>query len=86
MADIADRLERSRESIRLWITGERGPGAFPLPQHNALGRSRLWRWSQVLDWIDEHQVAAVHEATLELAHAIEDANTRLRSPERSPAR
>ena len=30
-ADIAQRLNRSRESVRLLIAGERGPGGFPPP-------------------------------------------------------
>src|SRR2546421_12108140 len=29
MAEIADRLGRSRESVRLLISGGRGPGGFP---------------------------------------------------------
>lgn len=29
-SDVARRLERSRESVRLLIAGERGPGGFPL--------------------------------------------------------
>ena len=31
MADIATRMGRTRESVRLLIAGERGPGGFPLP-------------------------------------------------------
>ena len=31
MADIAARVGRTRESVRLLIEGERGPGGFPAP-------------------------------------------------------
>ena len=31
MADIALRTERTRESVRLLISGARGPGGFPAP-------------------------------------------------------
>ncbi|MDX6680278.1 MAG: hypothetical protein QOG94_317 [Solirubrobacteraceae bacterium] len=45
---IADRLGRSRESVRLLIAGRRGPGNFPAPVMHLDRRSRLWRWSDVL--------------------------------------
>lgn len=50
MAEIAERYGRSRESIRLLIAGERGPGDFPAPLSHGAERSRLWRWSDVLEW------------------------------------
>ena len=31
MTDIASRIGRTRESVRLLITGARGPGGFPAP-------------------------------------------------------
>jgi hypothetical protein len=74
MADIADRLERSRESVRLLIAGRRGPGGFPPPISHGVERGRLWRWSDVARWFERlapdeidaaHFVAAVN-ATLEL--------------------
>lgn len=50
MSEIADRLDRSRESIRLLIAGERGPGDFPAPVSHVRTRNRLWRWPDVLRW------------------------------------
>jgi hypothetical protein len=50
-AEIAERLGRSRESIRLLAAGERDPGGgFPLPVSHAASRQRLWRWSEVAKW------------------------------------
>jgi len=77
-SEIAGRLGRSRESVRLLIAGERGPGGFPSPVSHLRSRSRLWRWSDVARWfrgIDPDGaeleratfVAAVNEA-LELRH------------------
>ncbi|MBU2602851.1 MAG: hypothetical protein KKA32_11925 [Actinobacteria bacterium] len=59
LADIAERLERSEESVRLLIVGKRGPGRFPVPVAR-LGRrkSRLWRWTDVLSWMDSWHVAS----------------------------
>ena len=53
MTDIADRLERSRESVRLLIEGRRGPGGFPPPLTHARERTRLWRWSDVAEWLEQ---------------------------------
>jgi hypothetical protein len=50
MAEIADRLGRSRESIRLLIAGERGSGDFPAPVSHVRTRTRLWRWPDVARW------------------------------------
>jgi hypothetical protein len=47
---IAQRLGRSRESVRLLIAARRGPGGFP-PPANWVGRNRpLWRWVDVVNW------------------------------------
>jgi len=50
MSEIADRLGRSRESIRLLISGGRGPGDFPPAVSHVRSRPRLWRWPEVLGW------------------------------------
>jgi hypothetical protein len=62
IADIAERLRRSEESVRLLIVGKRGPGRFPAPVAR-LGRrkSRLWRWTDVLSWMN-----GWHEGSAEL--------------------
>jgi hypothetical protein len=72
--EIAERLGRSRESIRLLASGARGPGGFPAPISHARTRQRLWRWSDVAAWAnlvgdDERQRArylAVVNAALDL--------------------
>jgi hypothetical protein len=74
MSDIAERLDRSRESVRLLVAGRRGPGGFPSPVSHGMERNRLWRWTDVLVWLEElepeeieaaHFIAAVN-ASLEL--------------------
>lgn len=49
-SEIAERLGRTRESIRLLIAGKRGPGGFPAPISHLRSRSRLWRWADVAAW------------------------------------
>jgi len=55
MARIAERTERSRESIRQLVAGERGSGDFPRPVSWVGGASRVWRWSEVEEWFDRHR-------------------------------
>ncbi|WP_420623532.1 helix-turn-helix transcriptional regulator [Candidatus Poriferisodalis sp.] len=63
MADIAARTGRTRESVRLLITGERGPGGFPPPVTDPRGRYRLWRSDEVETWLREHLAATLDNAT-----------------------
>ncbi len=77
MAEIAERLDRSRESVRPLAEGKSGPGGFPAPLSHGRERNRLWRWSDVADWLGNsepqereaaHFVVALN-AALELRHS-----------------
>ena len=78
LADIAARLGRTRESVRLLVKGARGPGGFPKPVTDPRSRYRLWRWSDVERWFTERlgevlplsqdEVVATFNAALELRH------------------
>lgn len=48
--DIAERTERSRESVRLLVEGKRGPGAFPVPVGTVGDGIRVWPWASVVEW------------------------------------
>jgi hypothetical protein len=50
-ADIAERTGRTRQSISMLISGDRGPGGFPLPAAGHV-RSPLWRWADVAGWME----------------------------------
>lgn len=78
MADIALRTGRTRESVRLLVAGERGPGGFPPPATDPRSRYRLWRATEVEHWMrtyvgeafesrEDHVRVAIN-ATLELRH------------------
>ncbi|SRR6266536_1324079 len=51
LADIADRIGRSREAVRRYATGDRGPGGFPPPVNPARGGTVFYRWSEVVPWL-----------------------------------
>lgn len=85
-AQIAKRLRRSRESVRLLIAGKRGPGNFPPPISHLRGRTRLWRWSDVAQWagddpslISEARLIAAFNAALELRTAQQPLPQQIRS-------
>lgn len=56
-ADIAEKTQRSRQSISSLISGARGPGAWPRPVAGNV-RSPLWRWSDVRAWFEEFDGSA----------------------------
>ncbi|HET8661390.1 MAG TPA: hypothetical protein VFM55_20630 [Micromonosporaceae bacterium] len=50
LADIADRVGRSREAVRLWALGRVGPAGFPPPVNP--GRDTLfYSWAEVSPWL-----------------------------------
>jgi len=63
-SEIAKRLGRTRESVRLLIAGERGPGNFPTPVSHVRSQHRLWRWSDVTAWACRPAAEAVQQARL----------------------
>ncbi|HWB72083.1 MAG TPA: hypothetical protein VG452_07685, partial [Egibacteraceae bacterium] len=79
IADIARRTGRTHESIRLLVSGERGPGTFPPPAARAHQRNQMWWWPDVAEWFagelgepvpepggQEAQIAAAVNAKLAL--------------------
>jgi len=49
-AEIARRLDRSRQSVQQLITGSRGNGDFPLPVAGVTAKTMLWSWQEVAGW------------------------------------
>lgn len=50
--EIAARLGRTYESVRLLAGGRRGPGGFPAPLSE--GQWALYSWAEVADWFATH--------------------------------
>lgn len=50
-AEIARRIDRTRQMVFQYITGERGPGGFPPPACYLTGRQPLWQWCAVSYWL-----------------------------------
>jgi hypothetical protein len=78
-ADIARRINRSRQLVHQYITGVRGPGGFPPPICHVADESPLWMWCEVAYWLHQNdmitedalreaQLVAVINNVLELQH------------------
>jgi hypothetical protein len=50
LGEIAKRLGRTRESVRLLMTGRRGPGGFPPPVARIGRHGTVWSWPDVAAW------------------------------------
>jgi hypothetical protein len=60
-ADIARRIDRSRELVSQYIRGERGPGTFPPPECFLADDKPLWMWCAVSHWLAENQIIRPEE-------------------------
>jgi hypothetical protein len=50
LADVAGRIGRSREIVRLWAAGRRGPGGFPPPLNPGM-ETAYYSWAAVGPWL-----------------------------------
>lgn len=82
LSEIAHRLDRTREGIRLIAAGQRGDGDFPTPISHTRERNRLWRWTDVIAWAAAH--GHVEDADLEGARVIAAVNAALELNARLP--
>jgi hypothetical protein len=71
MLDIAHRTHRSREAVRLWQAGKRGPGGFPGAAWQSPGGERFWSWADVAWWVRDNLNLAVEREPEEVRRADE---------------
>jgi hypothetical protein len=83
IADVASRTNRTGESVRLYVTGKRGPGSFPMPISVLHGGTRVWEWATVVDWFRRHLGELTDEAEMIDAEnaALFDAHLATQRPE-----
>lgn len=56
ISDIALRVGVTREAVRNWVDGRRGPGSFPPPVGSVGGGDRsirIWSWLNVNAWLKQ---------------------------------
>lgn len=63
---IAKRAGVSREAVRLWATGKRGPGGFPKPALISAGGEQMWDWLKVASWLERRREGEQQDIALEV--------------------
>jgi len=77
-ADIAKRLDKSRQVVSLWVKKQRRQNnPFPGPIFKLSEKSPLWRWYDVVKWLYKQHLIKDSE-TVETANFIESINAILR--------
>ena len=61
-AEIGRKIERSRQMVHQYITGQRGPGGFPPPACHLSGASPRWAWCEVSQWLARHNLIRPEES------------------------
>jgi hypothetical protein len=77
--EIAEKTGRSGPAVGHWITGERGPGGFPVPVIHRSSRIRLYSWAQVSRWLSDAHLGQVDSVAAETAAACAEVGTLLRA-------
>lgn len=85
-AEIARRSGRTREGIRLLVTGRRGPGGFPHPVSGLSGSSPLYSYAEVAEWLQGWDAGSIDPAAVEAARFVRRTNRDLESRSRRPGR
>jgi len=73
--EIAEHAGVTAEAVRLWATGKRGPGHFPVPigwtGGGNKGPSKLWYWGDVNAWLEaNYELGDGHRYLSERQHAM----------------
>jgi len=85
LGEIADRIGRSREAVRLWATGRKGPGGFPPPINPGENRgTTIYSWAEVAPWLREKMGLDVPDAEPDLVMASHLLEARAMVPYVSP--
>ncbi len=87
-AAIAERIGRTRESVRLLIEGRRGPGNFPAPLAVLADTRPVYAWTLVVRWLAEYDRTIPRDAveSADVLAAMNDALSAAASDEASKRR
>jgi hypothetical protein len=84
-SEIARRINRSRQLVSQYISGERGPGHFPPPECYLSESAPLWAWCAVSYWLAENDIIRRADSwNAEVVAAINNALEYCRQVHRNP--
>jgi len=73
-SEVANRLNKNRQTVSLWIKGSRRTQhTFPKPVMKLTGRSPLWKWYEIVNWLFKNKIISEPEVVRN-AEFIEDIN------------
>jgi len=72
-AEIARRLEVSRQMVNQYVSGKRGSGDFPPPTGTNKAGAELWEWNEVAEWLRKNN--AIDDDTLERSSIVNVINS-----------
>jgi len=74
-SQIAHRIGKTREYVRLLIEGKRGAGNFPIPITGIYNKSLMWSWTKVSKWLMKSSL--LDTESVQIAQDIADINNAL---------
>jgi hypothetical protein len=72
-AEIARRLDRTRQQVGQYVSGKRGPGNFPGPVCSLTEGHPLWMWCEVSSWLCQNSI--IGEDILEESRVVAGINS-----------
>ncbi len=73
-SEAAKRLNTNRQTVSLWIKGNRrNKHTFPKPIMKLSGRSPLWKWYEIVTWLYKNEIISEKEI-VDNAEFVEDIN------------
>lgn len=75
-SEISRRSGLSREYVRLLSQGKRGKGGFPIPLSGITGKSLVWSWTEVAEWLVNNN-KTIDKSSVQKAVVIRDVNAAL---------
>lgn len=77
ITEIANRVKVKRQAVSLWVNGERcNKVPFPSPVSKLTDKSPLWRWHEVVRWLQQQNKLNDNRA-IEFSSVIATINTAL---------
>ena len=73
-SDVAKRLEMKRQTVSLWIQGQRRK-SFPKPVMKLADKSPLWKWREITEWLYKNKL--IKKALVTQAAFLENMNAAL---------